>query len=99
MLKTLHYYNDIAPIINLLKKKKEEKKAKEENNYIKYDIFFKKGIKEISYTEIGLKNFFIKNKTKFESRLLKSPPGVFRWGAWLIEGRAQLQEKNFFFIF
>ena len=96
ILKTLHYYNDIAPIINLLKKKKEEKKAKEENNYIKYDICFKKGIKEISYTEIGLKNFFIKNKTKFESRLLKSPPGVFRWGAWLIEGRAQLQENNFF---
>ena len=97
VLKPFHYYNDITPIINLLKKQKEENKSKEENNYIKYDIFFKKGMKEISYTEIGLKNFFIKNKSKFESRLLKSPPGVFRWGGWLVEGgRTQLQKKNFF---
>jgi hypothetical protein len=94
ILKTFSYYNDITTITNSLKKFQEKD---EEKNDIKYDIFFKKGTKEISYTEQGLKQFYSKNKAKFESRMLKSPPSAFRWCAWIIRTCAQSQRTIIFY--
>ncbi len=94
ILKTFSFYNDITTITNSLKKFQEKD---EEKNDIKYDIFFKKGTKEISYTEQGLKQFYSKNKTKFESRMLKSPPSAFRWCAWIIRTCAQSQRTILFY--
>ena len=85
IFKTFSFSHDIMSIINSLQKNMENNdKNKKENNYMTYDIFYKKGTKEVSFTEIGLRNFFYKNKEKFESRILKSPPGVFRWCSWMI---------------
>lgn len=79
LLKTFPFSNDITIIINSLKKSKE---TKEKNT--QYEICYKKGTKELSYTELGLKLYYNKNRAKFESRIIKSPPGVYRWTAWMI---------------
>ena len=50
-------------------------------------------MKEISYTETGLRNYYIKNKTKFESRILKSPPGIFRFCSWLVLSEVELNRE------
>ena len=91
IMKTFPFSNDINSIINSLQKEKNTKN--DEKNYIKYDIFYKKGMKEISYTETGLRNYYIKNKTKFESRILKSPPGIFRFCSWLVLSEVELNRE------
>ena len=91
IMKTFPFSNDINSIINSLQKEKSIKN--DEKNYIKYDIFYKKGMKEISYTETGLRNYYIKNKTKFESRILKSPPGIFRFCSWLVLSEVELNRE------
>ena len=93
ILKTFPFSNDINLIMNSFERKEEIKNEKEKNNYIKYDIFYKKGMKEISNTEIGLRNYFIKRKSKFESRMLKSPPSVFRWCSWLILSKTNINRE------
>ena len=87
ILKSFSY--EITSIKNSFQKNKE-------NNETKYDIICKKGTKEISYTEKGLRNFFSKNKAKFESRMIKSPPMAFRWISWIILANT---ETNRAFIF
>ena len=90
LLKMLPFSNDINSIMNSINKKKIIENTNEKNNYLKYNIFFKKGMKEISYTEIGLRNYYIKNKLKFESRMLKSPPSIFRWCSWLVLSKTDI---------
>ena len=90
LLKMLPLSNDINSIMNSLNKKKIIENTNEKNNYLKYNIFFKKGMKEISYTEIGLRNYYIKNKLKFESRMIKSPPSIFRWCSWLVLSKTDI---------
>ena len=90
LLKMLPLSNDINSIMNSLNKKKVIENTNEKNNYLKYNIFFKKGMKEISYTEIGLRNYYIKNKLKFESRMIKSPPSIFRWCSWLVLSKTDI---------
>ena len=98
IFKTFSFSHDIMSIINSLQKNIENNdKNKKENNYITYDIFYKKGTKEVSFTEIGLRNFYYKNKEKFESRILKSPPGVFRWCSWMIE--SNIKENRSFSLY
>ena len=97
ILKTFPFYNDINLIMNSFERKEEIKNEKEKNNYIKYDIFYKKGMKEISNTEIGLRNYFIKKKSKFESRMLKSPPSVFRWCSWLILSKTNINREYIYY--
>ena len=97
ILKTFPFYNDINLIMNSFERKEEIKNEKEKNNYIKYDIFYKKGMKEISNTEIGLRNYFIKRKSKFESRMLKSPPSVFRWCSWLILSKTNINREYIYY--
>ena len=75
LIRAFKIYNDNNLIKNDLIIKKK---------IVKEDIFFGKDIKLISHTEIGLRNFYNKNKLKFESRLIKTPPSVFRWVSWLI---------------
>ena len=86
LIRVFPFSNDIMSMIKSFQKNKEKKEEnkEEQKNYIKYDIFYTKDTKEISYTEIGLRNFFFKNKTKFESRVLKSPPGIYRWISWIL---------------
>ena len=94
IIKTFPFSNDINSIMNSLQKEKSANNDKNyEKNYIKYDIFYKKGMKEVSYTEIGLRNYYIKNKTKFESRILKSPPGIFRFCSWLVLSEVELNRE------
>ena len=81
----LLYSVDTNQIINSLERQKKEKKYRdekvgEEHNINK--IFFKN--KRISYTENGLRYYYNKNKTTFENRILKGPPGIFRWISWII---------------
>ena len=90
LLKMLPFSNDINSIMNSINKKKIIENTNEKNNYLKYNIFFKKGMKEISYTEIGLRNYYIKNKLKFESRMIKSPPSIFRWCSWLVLSKTDI---------
>ena len=90
LLKMLPFSNDINAIMNSINKKKIIENTNEKNNYLKYNIFFKKGMKEISYTEIGLRNYYIKNKLKFESRMIKSPPSIFRWCSWLVLSKTDI---------
>ena len=90
LLKMLPLSNDINSIMNSINKKKIIENTNEKNNYLKYNIFFKKGMKEISYTEIGLRNYYIKNKLKFESRMIKSPPSIFRWCSWLVLSKTDI---------
>ena len=90
LLKMLTFSNDINSIMNSINKKKIIENTNEKNNYLKYNIFFKKGMKEISYTEIGLRNYYIKNKLKFESRMIKSPPSIFRWCSWLVLSKTDI---------
>ena len=90
LLKMLPFSNDINAIMNSINKKKIIENTNEKNNYLKYNIFFKKGMKEISYTEIGLRNYYIKNKLKFESRMIKSPPSIFRWCSWLVLSKSDI---------
>ena len=90
LLKMLPLSNDINSIMNSKNKKKIIENTNEKNNYLKYNIFFKKGMKEISYTEIGLRNYYIKNKLKFESRMIKSPPSIFRWCSWLVLSKTDI---------
>ena len=97
ILKTFPFYNDINLIMNSFERKEEIKNEKEKNNHIKYDIFYKKGMKEISNTEIGLRNYFIKRKSKFESRMLKSPPSVFRWCSWLILSKTNINREYIYY--
>ena len=97
ILKTFPFYNDINLIMNSFERKEEIKNEKGKNNYIKYDIFYKKGMKEISNTEIGLRNYFIKRKSKFESRMLKSPPSVFRWCSWLILSKTNINREYIYY--
>ena len=97
ILKTFPFYNDINLIMNSFERKEEIKNEKEKNNYIKYDIFYKKGMKEISNTEIGLRNYFIKRKSKFESRMLKSPPSVFRWCSWLMLSKTNINREYIYY--
>ena len=97
ILKTFPFYNDINLIMNSFERKEEIKNEKEKNNHIKYDIFYKKGMKEISNTEIGLRNYFIKKKSKFESRMLKSPPSVFRWCSWLILSKTNINREYIYY--
>ena len=95
ILKSFSSPNDITLITNSIKKFQE--KNEEVKNDIKYDIFYKKGTKEISFTELGLKQFYSKNKTKFESRMLKSPPAAFRWCAWMIQANVQSPRTLIFY--
>ena len=97
ILKTFPFSNDINLIMNSFERKEEIKNEKEKNNHIKYDIFYKKGMKEISNTEIGLRNYFIKRKSKFESRMLKSPPSVFRWCSWLILSKTNINREYIYY--
>ena len=97
ILKTFPFYNDINLIMNSFERKEEIKNEKEKKNDIKYDIFYKKGMKEISNTEIGLRNYFIKRKSKFESRMLKSPPSVFRWCSWLILSKTNINREYIYY--
>ena len=90
LLKMLPFSNNINIIMNTINKKKIIENTNEKNNYLKYNIFFKKGMKEISYTEIGLRNYYIKNKLKFESRMIKSPPSIFRWCSWLVLSKTDI---------
>lgn len=39
---------------------------------------------EISFAEQGLRNYFANSPLHFESRVLKGPPCVFRWTAWMV---------------
>ena len=97
ILKTFPFSNDINLIMNSINRKEEIKNENEKSNYINYDIFYKKGMKEISKTEIGLRNFFIKRKSKFESRMLKSPPSVFRWCSWLILSKTNIKREYIYY--
>ena len=83
--KQIAFSIDINNIINSIKKQKDEEnnnnisdKDNEDNNKI--------SIKNIgfSYVESGLRTYYNKNKITFENRILKSPPGVFRWISWEI---------------
>ena len=76
---------DINDLINSIKKQKVEEnninisdKDNEDHNKI-----FLKNI-GFSYIGNGLRSYYTKNKITFESRILKSPPGVFRWISWEI---------------
>ena len=85
IIRNFSFSYDINSIINSFQKNQEKNGIiEEENNYMTYKIFYKKGTKELSYTEKALRNYFYYNKEKFESRILKSPPGVFRWCSWMI---------------
>ena len=97
LLKMLPFSNDINSIMNSINKKKIIENTNEKNNYLKYNIFFKKGMKEISYTEIGLRNYYIKNKLKFESRMIKSPPSIFRWCSWLVLSKTDINRAYSYF--
>jgi len=97
LLKMLPFSNDINSIMNSINKKKIIENTSEKNNYLKYNIFFKKGMKEISYTEIGLRNYYIKNKLKFESRMIKSPPSIFRWCSWLVLSKTDINRAYSYF--
>ena len=72
-------------ILNSLKKEKEKlikKQKEEEDNLSSSEIpFFGE---DISISEQGLRNYFFSNRSHFESRIIKSPPGTFRWTSWLI---------------
>ena len=92
LLKVFSFPNDITTIMNSFPKNKEKDK-----NVIKYDIFYKKGTKEISYAETGLRNYINKNRTKFESRMLKSPPIVFRWCSWIIQANIEVNRAYIFY--
>lgn len=59
-----------------------ERQKKEEKDQIKHKIYFKN--KRISYTENGLRFYYNKNKNTFENRVIKGPPGIFRWISWII---------------
>jgi len=59
-----------------------ERQKKEEKDQIKHKIYFKN--KRISYTENGLRFYYNKNKNTFENRVMKGPPGIFRWISWII---------------
>ena len=103
LIRVFPFSNDIMSMIKSFQKNKEKKEEnkEEQKNYIKYDIFYTKDTKEISYTEIGLRNFFSKNKTKFESRMLKSPPGIYRWIIKInnyFRSRNLLFKTNFLYI-
>lgn len=83
--KQITFSIDINDIINSIKKRKDEEnnnnitdKGNEDNNKI--------SLKNLgfSFVENGLRNYYIKNKITFENRILKSPPGVFRWISWEI---------------
>ena len=73
---------DVNNIINSFKIQKIDDKTTnliDENNN---KITLKN--KGISYTENCLKNYYNKNKNIFQNRVLKCPPGVFRWISWEI---------------
>lgn len=76
---------DISQIINSLERQKKEKKYRVEkigDDQNIYKIFFIN--KRNSITENGLRYYYNKNKTTFENRVLKGPPGIFRWISWII---------------
>ena len=81
----LLYSVDTNQIINSLERQKKEKEFRDEKVGEDHNIhksFFKN--KGISYTENGLRYYYNKNKTTFENRILKGPPGIFRWISWII---------------
>ena len=89
---------DINQIINSLKRQKKEKKYREEkvgDNQNIYKISFKN--KRISYTEIGLRHYYNKNKTSFENRVFKGPPGIFRWISWIIISKLPDKRSHFYY--
>lgn len=89
---------DINQIINSLKRQKKEKKYREEkvgDSQSIYKISFKN--KRISYTEIGLRHYYNKNKTSFENRVLKGPPGIFRWISWIIISKLPDKRSHFYY--
>ena len=91
--KQITFSIDINDIINTIKKQKIEEnnnisdKDNEDNNKI--------SLKNIgfSFVENGLRSYYTKNKITFENRILKSPPGVFRWISWEI--LANLPESKY----
>ena len=81
--KQIPFCIDTNHIINLYKKQKnKERKKSEETPKTPQGIFFKN--KGLSYTEESLRIFVAKNEKTFENRVLKGPPGVFRWIGWII---------------
>ena len=79
------YSIDTNQIINSLERQKKEKEFRDEKageDHSIHKLFFKN--KRISYTENGLRYYYNKNKTTFENRILKGPPGIFRWISWII---------------
>ena len=72
----------ILKSLNLEKKRIEKKQIEneEELSYSEIPYFSQ----EISISEQGLRNYFFSNRNHFEKRILKSPPGSFRWISWII---------------
>ena len=72
-------------IINALNKEKKiiDQKLKEHEedlSYLEIPYF----CQEISISEQGLRNYYFSNQNHFEKRIIKSPPGSFRWISWII---------------
>ena len=97
ILKTFPFSNDINLIMNSFNKKEELENDNDKNERLKSDTYFKNGMKEISNTEIGLRNYIKKRQSKFESRMLKSPPSVFRWCSWLILSKTNANRENIYY--
>ena len=97
ILKTFPFSNDINLIMNSFNKKEELENDNDKNERLKSDTYFKNGMKEISNTEIGLRNYIKKRQSKFESRMLKSPPSVFRWCSWLILSKTNTNRENIYY--
>ena len=85
---------DINHIINLFKKQKSEEKNKLGEETPKEIIFKNQGL---SYTEDSLRNYYLKNKITFERRVIKAPPGVFRWLSWMIICKLPQKRDSFYY--
>ena len=72
----------IIKSLNIEKNQKEKKQMEidEDSSYSEIPYFSQ----EISISEQGLRNYYFSNQIHFESRVIKSPPGSFRWPSWLI---------------
>ena len=61
----------------IIKKKNENE---ENSKYFEIPNFSQ----DISISEQGLRNYYFSNQIHFESRIIKSPPAIFRWISWII---------------
>ena len=83
-------------IINLYRKQKNEEKSKSaETGQTPNKIILKK--KGLSYTEDSLRIFYVNNINTFENRILKGPPGVFRWISWMIICKLPEKREPFYY--